>query len=430
LGHVLEERIDATGQRREPAPRRRVPTWAIVVGILVAVRVLAIVLLLNSGVEDEHSILGGDARRYEAILDSEGTAYRDFEVEYPPVTLGLIHLLGGGDGVADESVFHENLPLLVRLSIVQLGFELATAALIAWGWNRRTGVAYLILGTPFLFFPFPYVRIDLFTVFLAMVGLTLLRKGFDRIGGVGLAIATLAKLWPIVVAPLLIVTDKRRSMGAWITTMVVGVGLWFAFFGPEGFAQIATFRGSKGWQIESIPGVFLHMADQPASHVEQGAWRTGAEVPLLVKPLLPALALATTMLAWWWARLRHVHRPADDEWAAWSLAPMASILGLLVFSTIISPQYVLWLVPFVAVLAARGERLIAGLYLATALLTTFILATIHGQIEGELYATLPIIARNACLVAMLAIALYRLSPWSNSTAELEADGQRPAASTA
>ena len=374
----------------------------IVVVILVAVRILAIVLLLGSGVEDEHSILGGDARRYEAILDSQGTPYRDFEVEYPPVTLGLIHLLGGGDGVVDETQFHENLPLLVRLSIVQLGLELAIAALIAWGWNRRTGIAYLILGTPFLFFPFPYVRIDLFTVFLAVLGLTLVRKGLDRVGGVGLAVATLAKLWPIVVVPLLSSWTSADPWRAWITTMVVGVVLWFAFFGPEGFAQIATFRGSKGWQIESIPGVFFHMADQPASHVEQGAWRTGADVPLLVKPMLPALALATTALAWWWARLRHVHRPADDEWAAWSLAPMASIIGLLVFSTIISPQYVLWFVPFVAVIAARGERLITGLYLVTALLTTFILATIHGQIEGELYATLPIIVRNGCLIAMLA----------------------------
>ena len=72
----------------------------------------------------------------------------------------------------------------------------------------------------------------------------------------------------------------------------------------------------------------------------------------------------------------------------------------------------LWFVPFVAIIAARGERLISGIYLVTALLTTFILATIHGQIEGQLYATLPIVARNFCLIAMLAISLYRLSPWS------------------
>jgi hypothetical protein len=393
--------------------RRRPPWWLVAVGFLLLARVVAIVVLLNSGVEDEFSILGGDARRYEVILQSEGTPYRDFEVEYPPVTLGLVHLLEGRD----------NLGTLTRLAISQLVFEVAIAGLLAWGWNRRVGVAYLVLGTPFLFFPFPYARIDLFTVFLAVLGLALLRRGLERTGGVGLAVAALAKLWPLVLAPILVVTRRTRGVWAWAATLLVGLAVWLLLFGPSGLAQVATFRGSKGWQIESIPGVFFHMADQPASHVEQGAWRTGAQVPLLVKPLLPALALANAALAWWWSRARVLRTENDDDEAAWSLAPLASIIGLLVFSTIISPQYVLWFVPFVAILAARGERLLTGLYVVVAFLTTFILATIHGQIEAELYATLPIIVRNALLVAMLGITLWRLSPRSQPVLVAEPEVQ-------
>jgi hypothetical protein len=417
---VLDDQVGLGERQAAPAPRdRSVPRWAIVVAVLVAVRLIAIVLLLNSGVEDKHSILGGDARRYEAILASHGTPYRDFEVEYPPVTLGLVHLVGMGTDVSGidptSSEFDGDLGMLTRLAVLQLAFELGAAALLAWGWNRRTGIAYLVLGTPFLFFPFPYVRIDLFTVFVAVLALSLVRKGFDRAGGVALGVAVLAKLWPIVVVPVVLVTDKRRSLLWWLITSAVGLALWLAFFGPAGFAQVATFRGSKGWQIESIPGVFFHMADHGASHVEQGAWRTGAQVPLVVKPLLPLLALGNAALAWWWARARHVRRTDDDEWAVWGLAPLASILGLLVFSTIISPQYVLWFVPFVAILAARGDRLITGLYLVTAILTTFILSSIHGQIEGQLYATVPIVIRNFCLIAMLAVALWRLSPRSQAS---------------
>ncbi len=416
---MLEDRVDMS-ERSDAAPRRArsVPTWMIVVAVLVVVRVIAIVLLLNSGIEDKHSILGGDARRYEAILASHGTPYRDFEVEYPPVTLGLIRLVGIGTDVSAidpaSSEFDGDLGMLTRLAVLQLGFELGAAALLAWAWNRRTAIAYLVLGTPFVFFPFPYVRIDLFAVFLAVLALSLVRKGFERTGGVALGVAVLAKLWPVVVAPVLVVLGKRRSLISSAITLAIGIALWLAFFGPAGFAQVATFRGSKGWQIESIPGVFFHMADHGASHVEQGAWRTGAQVPLLVKPLLPALALANAACAWWWARARHLGRADDDEWATWALAPLASILGLLVFSTIVSPQYVLWFVPFVAILAARGDRLITGIYLVTAILTTFILSTIHGQIEGRLYATLPIVVRNFCLVAMLAVSLWRLSPWSQS----------------
>jgi hypothetical protein len=383
----------------------------VIVVLLILVRVVAVVILLNSGVEDQFSILGGDARRYEVILASDGTPYRDFEVEYPPVTLGLVHLLQG----------HDTLGTLTRLAVSQLAFEIGTAALLAWAWDRRVGLAYLLLGTPFIFFPFPYARIDLFTVFLAVAGLALLRRGFQRAGGFGLAAAALAKLWPLALAPLLVVTRRRRALWTWAATLATGVAVWVVLFGPSGLTQVATFRGSKGWQIESIPGIFFHMADQPASHVEQGAWRTGAHVPLLLKPLLPALALGNAALAWWWARLRFLRRGDEDDIAVWALAPFASIVGLLVFSTIISPQYVLWLVPFVAILAARGERLLTGLFVVVAVLTTFILGTIHGQIRGELYATLPIIMRNGLLVAMLAITLWRLAPSSQPVLVAEPD---------
>jgi hypothetical protein len=228
------------------------------------------------------------------------------------------------------------------------------------------------------------------------------------------------------------VLGRRRSIGAWMLTLLGGAALWIVFFGPAGLGQVVTFRGSKGWQIESLPGVFFHMADAGGSRVEGGAWRTAAEVPLLVKPLLPALALANATLAWWWAWIRHRRsldgvESEDDEWATWALAPLASVLGLLVFSTIISPQYLLWLVPFVAIIAARGERLITGIYLAVACLTTFVLATIHGQIEGRLYATLPIVARNAGLVAMLAFTMWKLAP--RSSAPVPADRRRRAAAT-
>jgi hypothetical protein len=416
MTEAVDDPLAEPGERPGARPSSRPPAWVFLVLALVAVRVVAIVLLLGSGVEDEHSILGGDARRYEVILDSDGTPYRDFDVEYPPITLALIHLLGGGDGVVRDVSFDDNLEMLTRLAVLQLGFELGTAALLAWAWNRRTAVAYLVLGTPFIFFPFPYARIDLFTVFLAVLALALVRKRFDRLGGAGLAVATLAKLWPLVVAPLLLVLRRPRALGAWLITLAAGVLGWLLLFGPSGLSQVATFRGSKGWQIESFVGIFFHMADQGASRVEQGAWRTGVTVPLVVKYLLPVLALATTALAWWWTWLRRTHDEAQDEWATWATAPLASVLGSLVFSTIISPQYILWFAPFVAVLAARGERLLSGLYLVVAVLTTFIIGSIHGQIQGELYATLPIVVRNGLLVAMLAIAMWRLSPWSSALA--------------
>src|SRR3954447_13581107 len=125
---MLDDRVDITEHGEAPAaPRPRVPTWAIVVAILVVARLISVVLLLNSGVEDRHSILGGDARRYEAILASHGTPYRDFEVEYPPVTLALVRLVGTGIDVSAidpaSGEFDGDLGLLSRLSVMHLALE-------------------------------------------------------------------------------------------------------------------------------------------------------------------------------------------------------------------------------------------------------------------------------------------------------------------
>jgi len=90
------------------------------------------------------------------------------------------------------------------------------------------------------------------------------------------------------------------------------------------------------------------------------------------------------------------------------LAPLAAVVSLLVFSSIISPQYVLWFLPFAALVTARGDGLIGGLSLGTVALSTLGLGWIHGLIPGEWHAIAVIALRNLFLVALLTVTLHRL----------------------
>jgi hypothetical protein len=358
-------------------------------------------VLLNSGVEDEDSILGGDGRRYEEISRSWGVPYEDFDVEYPPVALAFVELIATDDT-------HQT---LTRLAVSQLVLELIVAGLLTWAWNSRAAIAYLILGTPIIFFPFAYARLDLLTVAIAVGAVALLKKGYDRLGGVTLGLAVFAKLWPLALVPLPLVQRRRRAVVAIVVTGLLGLVIWDGLFGTDGFSQVVTFRGSRGWQIESFPGVVLHMLDPSASTVEQGAWRTGADMPTLARGLL-TVASAVTVVATWWLADRRAATAGDDDPddnVRYALAPLAAVLALLVFSPIISPQYILWFLPFVAVLAADGRRILGWLALAVSALTTFVLATIHAQVDGRLYATVPILVRNGLLVVMLVICLRELA---------------------
>lgn len=405
LPGALEGDADATATGRRTGRGR--PTWAFwgLVGLLVLIRIVAIVVLLNSGVEDEFSVLGGDARRYSEYFDADGTPYRDYAVEYPPLTYGLAALV-------DRPTL---LGTLATLAVTQLVLELMIAGVLAWAWGRRTAVVYLVLGTPMAFFPFPYVRLDLLSVFLAVVGAALLRRRHANVGGVVLATAVFAKVWPLVLVPALLLRRQWRGLVAWVITATTGLVAWVAWAGTDGINQVATFRGAKGWQIESFPGIFLHMADPSGSTVEQGAWRTAADVPGWSKVVMLAAAVAVVALAWRWAsRVSGSRR----DLAVDAYAPLAAVLAMLVFAPILSPQYVLWFVPFAAIAAAAGDRWVGGLTLVTTALTTFILASIHAQTEGARWATYPIVVRNAILVALAVVALLRLR-----------DGRRPVPTT-
>ena len=366
------------------------------VGALVAIRVVSLVGVLLSGQELPNSILGGDARRYAQIITAQGTPYADFEVEYPPVALALIRLTYSPDHMLQ----------LILLGISQLAIDLGCAALLGWAWGRRTALAYLVLGVPFLFFPFIWLRIDMLSVLLAVLGVVLVHKGKERTGAGLLAVAVFAKLWPIALAPLFIVERKWKALVAWAVTGAACAAAWVAWSGITGPIEVFSFRGARGWQVESFTGILLHIQDAGRANVEQGAWRTGT-MPTWSRPVLTGLSFGFVALSWWWAERRR--REGAGDLTAYALAPYACVLSLLIFAPIISPQYLLWLVPFAALLWAHGDRATGWLMALAGFLSTLELAVIHGQIDGRWWATGPVVARNVVLVVMLVLALQQLA---------------------
>ena len=389
-----------------PSPAPSGPRWiTIAIVALIAVRIVAAIVLANAGIQHDDNILGGDGRRYDEISNSQGTPYRDFEVEYPPVTLALIKATHG----------HDRLATLTGLIISQLALDLACVGVLWWAWSKRTALAYLVLSAPLVFFPFLYVRIDLLSVFLATLGLGLVRRGLERSGGLALAVSVFAKVWPAVLAPVLLIERKAKATVTWVIGVIVGGVAWVAWVGPTGPDQVLSFRGAKGWQIESLPGIWFHMTDAQRSHVESGAWRTFATMPGWSRPVLTALSLATVVAAWGLAARRR--RAGDDDSVVYGAAPLVCVLALLVFAPILSPQYILWLLPWAAIVAASGNRVQAGLTLAVTALTTWIFATIHAQVDGRWYAVGPVVVRNALLVIMLVVGLVQLARPAPVTAE-------------
>ncbi len=328
-----------TGRRQGRAMNRSVSRWLIglVVGLCL-LRVLAAGLLLAApDTFDRQSGVIGDARRYEAIADASGAPYRDVRIEYPPVTWAAIKVLASGS-------LHES---AVALVWTQLTLDLLTAAALFYGWGRRAGVAYLVLGLTLVAWPFIYLRLDLLPVVLASWGLALTRRQRPVAGGVTIGVACFAKVWPLVLLPLLAVQRRGRALVAAAVTASVGLCLWLAWGGTAGPRDVLTFRGAKGWQIESVGGALVRAMANERVHAEEGAWRVGRVTPTASGLSGLVLVATVTMISILLARVRAPSAGLTD-----GVAALAVVAALLACSPIFSPQYAVWLLPFAAIAAA------------------------------------------------------------------------------
>jgi hypothetical protein len=252
-------------------------------------------------------------------------------------------------------------------------------------------------------YPFLYLRLDLLSVFLAVLGIALVRRRHQYAGGATLAVACFVKLWPVVLVPVLIVRRAWRALGACVALGVAGTVAWVAWGGFDAPVQVLTFRGAKGWEFESTVGAFVRTVGGATPHIESGAWRVG-DVTSFVSGVL-MLALVAGVAAAWILAARAKPRGTD---VLDGLAPMAAITTFLVLSPLLSPQFLLWLLPFAAIAAVHGERLVTRLTFVVFGLSVALLALLPGLIHGGTLALLVLAARNAVLVALLAVLAVRL----------------------
>jgi hypothetical protein len=338
------------------------------------------------------SFVSGDHLSYRQLVETPGAAYRDKTVAFPPLSYAAFVV------IEDHGTPTGGGRLLV---LTQLACDLAVAAALAWGWGRRAASAWLVLLLPMLWEGWIFARIDLLSVALCVGGLALVRRRMPRPGGLALAAACLAKLWPVALLPGLGV-ERQRKAAAWtVGGLVAGAGAWLATGGVDGVRDVVTFGGSKGWQAESTVGAVLYLRDGGPLVAEGGAWRIGTE-PSWSGLALGLAVVAVVAAAWWLAtRARPGHvTPAAD------LARVAAVGAVIVLAPILSPQYLVWLLPFVAIVAT--DRVLTGLTFASSALTALVAWHYEDFVDGYGSWRLAVMARNGLLVAVVVLALVRL----------------------
>jgi hypothetical protein len=360
----------------------RPPTWLFV--ILIAVRLLVVALVIADA--SRHGVDDPVVLRAERLATSPARPYLDFPVGAMPLDTVLARTLGGGGAESTAA----------KMALLAFVADLAAAAALWWGWGRRPAATYLLLGLPVL--GFAYLRFDLVSVALAAWAIALLRRrGDDVVAGASFGLAVWAKLWPLVLLPLLWLVRARRAALTIAGILLVGGGVWYLTGGPKGPIQVLTQRGAIGWAASSTVGNLVDLFASSPAGPEGAVVRVGTASTAL-KGLLFAALVACEAVIWW--RVVRARQPlARDPSGGTALV---AVTIPLVFAPILSVQYLTWLLPWAA-FAFEGdelERRVATLA-AVAIAITGLLGLASPLSVPGTFLELLTLARNGLLVALV-----------------------------
>jgi Glycosyltransferase family 87 len=417
----VPEGLDGTRGGTEATPGRRV-TDAVLLGITVGLHLALLLVIFPNTRED--FVLHGNLRLF--FHDGGWTLagavpYRDFLFEYPPGSLLFMlvpHVFAVGFLRYRTLFFVES--AVLDVIIVAALYAIARGA-------RLPPVRPLVLYTLAVVALGPLViyRIDLAPAALTTLALLAWQRDRPAMAAAALAAGTATKLYPLLLLPPLIMDQWLRGRARRIPVAVLAFAGSLAIFlspallaGPEALGHAVRFQAYRHLQVESIwatPVLLLHLVTGFALQV---AARGRALVVLGPGDALGgagtvALALVVLATYWGWWRLR---RRPDVRAIALPIGTATLVLSTAILSKVLSPQYLIWVMPLFAVLPLRPRLTLAALaaFYAALPLTQWIYPLHYGELV-QLLTPLPVAVlatRNIVLVLSLATllgAFWRLS---------------------
>jgi hypothetical protein len=364
----------------------------------------------------DHVSLTGDIGNYQAYADQihQGLRpYLDFDVEYPPLAVPLFRLPGAG--LPNEVYMHR---FHIEMGVVTLlaGALAGLAACAVWPRGRR---AYLAGGLYALSVALTggiiLSRYDAAVALVLAAFVLCLVRRWQTAAAVALGIGFALKIMPVTLLPLVLLLSGAPRRWVWPLagfTVAALAGFWpYLFTAPEGVGYVFWYHFARPLQIESALGTpmllgqalgadWIRVVDSFGS---QQLVATGARLAAgLSGPLTAAALVVVYVVA---VGRRAQLRAAPDEVP---LAVLALLLALMAFGKVLSPQYVVWVLPVLALVAAKDW--LVGLMGGTILMLTHLeFPAMWGRMVSMDHPVVALVAlRNLLLVALFCVAVWRL----------------------
>ena len=307
-------------------------------------------------------------------------------LEYPPAALAVFAL---------AAVPHLAWPIPVFAA--WMAIPALAGYLACWRFSGpRAAFAYLALlaaGSLSVML----TRYDLVPSLLVLAALWAAQRGRWPAAYLLIAAGTLLKLYPLALAPVFLCAQlaggagtgrAARSVAPGLLLLAAGIAIPLAVYGPSSLAFATGFLVQRPAELESLPAVTAWALGGGATRFDFGQVGFAGRYSALTAGLFLAVLAATYLGILFRARRGSL-----------GLGPAAvlTVAAILAFSKILSAQYLLWLLPLVAV-----EEGLAPAWIAVAALTTLAYPFLWAGAPGAAAPLmLAILARDGLLAGIV-----------------------------
>ena len=344
----------------------------------------------------------------EPVLDGR-LPYRDVAFEYPPLAAPAIALPGlAGTGDDPFRWAFALWTLVAAAAVVLLCGALARAT---GGDPRRAMLAAALM--PLFLGAMVRTHFDLFPVALLLAGLLLLCRDRPRAGLAVLGVGAMTKAFPLIAVPValvwLVARGGRREawQGALACAAVIAVVAGAAVVvSPGGAADAVRYHLDRPVQVESSPALVLLGLDAAGAGEARSveSYRSDGLLHPASDAVTSIFAAALVALA----ALLCVAVGAGGRAGGRELviASLAACVAFAAFGKVLSPQFLIWLVPLGALAFAwRLHALAAAVAIAAVLTQIEFPAHYFDVVAREPLAVALVAVRNLALLAVIVLSV-------------------------
>lgn len=349
--------------------------------------------------------------------------YRDFLLEYPPLALAVLlpPRLAGPDTWAYGRAFSYEM-LLVDVAILLL-LALISGRLRLPAWQPLAVYTAALVAAGSL----ASQRYDLWPALLVLAALFWFSRGNYTLCWLFLALGFTAKLYPALLAPPLAIYQITRrdcrglakGLGLAALAVVLIIVPWL-IVSPGGFWESLQYQFGRGLQMESTYASALEVAATLGLTHLTVVFQSGADN--VTSPLASTLARLSSfasvlaMVGVWfaYATTRLKARQAQDASGTPQVVDLCTMtlfwaLGILAFlltSKVLSPQFLVWLMPIVALVAVRQRWWVWAMFVAAAALSYYVFPDrYYDLMDFKGTAVAALVLRNLLLLAIALLLL-------------------------